>query len=281
MSGTWNPAWVSVLAVLPALAGCMAPAGPGARHERAAEIAAGAGLEPRRFEAPPFVLAGYQRGIAGPGPVLNVYIEGDGAAWVGRRRVAADPTPRDPIGLRLAAADPADKVLYLARPCQYATAETAQGCDPRYWSSHRAAEAVVAAMDAAIDQAKALSGVSRLTLVGYSGGGAVAALIAARRDDVARLITVAGTLDYPTWTAHHGVSPMPHSLNPADAGTRLGRVPQTHFVGADDEVVPAQVARAYLARLPDRARARLVVVPDFDHDCCWVKAWPTLLRQAE
>ena len=281
MRGAWSPAWISLLAVLSLLAGCVAPAGLGARHERAAEIAAAGGLEARRFLVPPFVLAGFQRGTAAPGRVLNVYIEGDGAAWTGRRRIAADPTPRDPLALRLAAADPADRVLYLARPCQYTAAGTARDCDPKYWSSHRAAEAVVAAMSAAIDLAKATSGASELNLVGYSGGGAVAALIAARRDDVARLVTVAATLDYPTWTAHHGVSPMPHSLNPADAAGTLGRIPQTHFVGADDDIVPEKVVRAYLARLPDRAKARLVTVPGFDHDCCWAEHWPALLRQAE
>ena len=74
---------------------------------------------------------------------------------------------------------------------------------------------------------------------------------------------------------------MPHSLNPVDAAARLGRVAQTHFVGADDDIVPAKVVRAYLARLPDRAGARGLMVPDFDHDCCWVKDWPALLRQAE
>ncbi len=280
MRGARTSVWVSLLAILPLLAGCLATTGLRERFERAAEIAADGGLERRRFEAPPFILTGYQRGISGPGRALTVYIEGDGPAWVGRRRVAADPTPRDPLALRLAAADPAGKVLYLARPCQYTTAATARGCDSRYWSSHRAAEEVVAATSAAIDQAKAASGASELTLVGYSGGGAVAALVAARRDDVKRLITVAATLDYPTWTTHHGVSPMPHSLNPAEVAGRLGRLPQTHFVGADDEVVPAKVARAYLARLPDLANARLVVVPDFDHRCCWAKAWPALVRQA-
>jgi len=274
----WAPVWAIVLALL---AGCAAPGGPAARYERAAEIAAGGGLEPRRFLVPPFVLAGFQRGGAGPGAELRVYIEGDGAAWIDRRRLAADPTPRDPLALRLAAADPADKVLYLARPCQYTAAETARACDPKYWSSHRASEEVIAAMSAAVDLAMAASGASELTLVGYSGGGAVAALVAARRDDVARLVTVAATLDYPTWTAHHEVSPMPHSLNPTDAAAGLGRVPQTHFVGADDDIVPAKVVRAYLARLPDRSRARLVLVPDFDHDCCWNKAWPALLRQTE
>ena len=74
---------------------------------------------------------------------------------------------------------------------------------------------------------------------------------------------------------------MPHSLNPADAAAGLGRLAQTHFVGADDDIVPAKVARAFLARLPDQAKARLVVVPDFDHDCCWAMHWPALLRHAE
>jgi hypothetical protein len=45
----------------------------------------------------------------------------------------------------------------------------------------------------------------------------VASLVAARRHDVVRLVTVAGNLDHLAWTTLHGVSPLTGSLNPADA----------------------------------------------------------------
>jgi esterase/lipase len=49
-------------------------------------------------------------------------------------------------------------------------------------------------MDAAVTALKRASGASRLRLVGYSGGGVMAMLLAARRDDVAQVVTIAAPL---------------------------------------------------------------------------------------
>ena len=70
--------------------------------------------------------------IAGPadgpvdGPVdeVHVYIEGDGYAWATTTDPSDDPTPINPLALRLAAVDDAPNVLYLARPCQFRPAGT-------------------------------------------------------------------------------------------------------------------------------------------------------------
>ncbi len=78
----------------------------------------------------------------------------------------------------------------------------------------------------------------------------------------------------------HGDTPLAGSLNPARLGRALGRVPQTHFVGARDRNVPPQVVAQYRDALPAAARVTVVAMPDFDHRCCWVERWPRLLRQA-
>ena len=195
-----------------------------------------------------------------------------------KNRLSPDPTPIDPIALRLALRDPAPKVLYLARPCQYAAKRPARGCHPIYWTTHRFAPEVVEGMNRAIDRAKRLAAAERIVLVGYSGGGGLAVLLAAARGDVSRLITVAGVLDHPAWTAYHGVSSMRGSLNPADSAMALGAIPQLHLVGGDDETVPLAIAAAYRSRLADGNRARVVVVPGFDHECCWEERWPELIK---
>ena len=142
------------------------------------------------------------------------------------------------MALRLAMADGATAVLYLARPCQLTTRATKKACALPYWSGRRFSEEVVSSMNRAVSHYQMETGARRLVIIGYSGGGAVAALIAARRDDVALLITVAGTLNHRIWTSHHEVSPLTGSLNPVDQAPRLAAIQQTHFVGADDEIVP-------------------------------------------
>jgi len=72
---------------------------------------------------------------------------------------------------------------------------------------------LVTAMNLAVSQLKSTFGTTtQIQLIGYSGGGATAALIAARRDDISRLITVAGNLDHDKWTQLHTITPLTHSL---------------------------------------------------------------------
>ena len=269
---------LSLFALLIVLTSCAGRGPLEGRTAYAERLAREAAWESHRITAGRFVITGFSKGLRSGAEELVVYLETDGFAWRSRRALSSDPSPKDPQGLRLALRDPGDAVLYLARPCQFSRDDLA-GCDPIYWSSHRYGEAVVAAVDEAIEQAKAESGATRLALIGVSGGGVVAALLAARRDDVERITTLAANLDHAAWTRHHDVSPLTGSLNPADLTERLQRVPQTHFVGADDEIVPPLVVESYLARMSDRARTRMIVVPDFDHDCCWVDAWPALLSR--
>ena len=268
------------LLALLGLAGCGTGGLLADRRERALDLAAAAGWRHQQIEAGRFTLTAFHKGLDAGASELAVYIEGDGDAWRNRFTLARDPTPSNPLALRLALEDPAPAVAYLGRPCQYTTEASKRGCHPVHWSTHRYGEDVIAATSAAIDRLKRRSGAATVALVGYSGGGAVAALVAARRGDVSYLITVAGNLDPAAWTRHHELAPLSGSLNPADAADALRALPQTHFVGADDEIVPRLIAASYLARLGNGAPARLVVVPDADHDCCWVEAWPRLLSRA-
>lgn len=254
------------------LAGCAG--GPAERRDHAALLAGQGGLHRVDFDAGPFVLAGQMRG---QGPVLTAYIEGDGLAWVTRYQVSDDPTPREPVALELAVRDPAPAVLYLGRPCQYVGPHQQRNCDFRYWTTHRFAAEVIEATGTALDQAKQRSGAQRLVLVGYSGGGTIAALVAARRNDVAALITVAAPLDHAAWTDHHRVTPLTGSLNPVSEAARLLGVPQRHFVGAEDDIVPPQIQASFLARAGSRDRQS--VIAGADHHCCWARQWLELRRR--
>ncbi|CAA7615250.1 alpha/beta hydrolase [Magnetospirillum sp. UT-4] len=236
-----------------------------------------AGLVPVMVETPTFRLAAWQRLPPVPGGELAVYLEGDGFAWAGRGQPSRDPTPRDPVGLAMAARDPAPAVLYLARPCQF-SGRADPRCHERYWTGARLAPEVVEAAEAAVAAAMQRTGAARLRLVGYSGGGALAALLAARRSpESTRLVTVAAPLDLEAWTGLHTVSPLSASLSPADHRDRLRAVPQLHLAGAEDAVVPPSLARDWVAGLGGSCAA-LRVVPGFGHQCCWATLAPDQLK---
>ncbi len=245
------------------------------RRALAGQLAAEAGFSASSLKTSEFRLQAFWRLTDSSSSIVHVYIEGDGYAWRSRRSLSEDPTPQDPVSLRLAIADPADNVIYLARPCMY---QPAGHCDSKWWSSHRYSQTVVENMSQAIDLLLSPRTSTSLRLTGYSGGGTLAALLAARRDDVKELVTVAANLDHRSWTSLHGVSELSESLNPVDDVQSLSKIPQIHYAGADDKTVPEEVQQAYMRRLADGAPARLKIMPGFDHDCCWVEAWPRLLQ---
>ena len=262
--------WLSACAHLPT---------PGERAAQAQQLAGPAAWQALDLPAGDFTLRAYLPAAPRPTPTLTVYIEGDGLAWIGSSTPSLDPTPLNPVGLKLALRDPAP-AAYLARPCQYVGA--GQGaCTQKYWTGQRFAPEVIRATDQAVGQLKQRFGAERLVLVGYSGGGAVAALVAARRQDVAELITVAGNLDHRTWTERQGLTPLAGSLNPADEWRSLQTVPQRHYVGGRDRIIGEYVARAYAARFPARAAPEVIMEPEFDHHCCWVERWPALKAEAD
>ncbi len=210
--------------------------------------------------------------------MLDVYIEGDGLAWFSRTQPSLDPTPINPVALKMAAKSTEDNVAYIARPCQYIEADNDKVCNVADWTDRRFSEKVVAAVNAAIDDLKLKSGASNIRLTGFSGGGAIAALVSARRDDVRLLVTVAGNIEPVFWCQLHHLSPLKGSLNPADFSGQLEQIPQIHFVGEDDDNLPLAVAEAYRARFAHKENIQIITVPDFTHGCCWGEQWPQLLE---
>jgi len=210
---------------------------------------------------------------------LTVYLEGDGFAWVSGGQPSSDPTPVNPVALRMALAQPSGNAAYLARPCQYLADQ--DHCRQRYWTHARFAEEVVASLDQAVDKLKAQAGARRLTLIGYSGGGALALLLAARRDDVGNIITVAGNLDPAAWTEYHHVSPLEGSLNPVGQLMTLARIPQVHLSGANDSVIPTVLTTRFVAAYPKGSPVSVRVIPGYTHSCCWAQDWPQLWQQLQ
>lgn len=249
-----------------------------ARRELAAEIAARAHMTPRVIEAGLFNLATWER-LDRPGAPVRVYIEGDGRAWLSRNEISPNPTPLDPVALRLAAADTADNVVYIARPCQYERWRGEGPCPEKYWTRARAAPEVIAACQAALDGLKARGHDAGFELVGYSGGAAVAALAAAGRRDVLSLRTVAGNLDHGAFAALHGVSPLSESLEPVSAAPALSKLPQVHFMGERDTVVPHGIFESWKAASGASPCVRGEVVAGNDHYTGWPGKWPELLAR--
>lgn len=259
----------AVLAVILCFLSACAPSPRQAAHALAQQH----GFTERLFPTQTFTLYGMYRPSLSPQPeILRVYIEGDGHAWKSRTRPASDPTPLNPVALRLAMSDTGpDPVLYLARPCQYVQEEHRQHCSKRYWTSARLGQEVIDSLDTAISQAKAACGAEKVVLVGFSGGGGAAALLSAKRQDVVFLGTIAGNLDTEAWTQLQGVSPLAESLNPITVASSLWLLPQRHLSSRADTIIPPEISAAFCraARPPESC----VVISGVTHGGPWQEYW--------
>jgi pimeloyl-ACP methyl ester carboxylesterase len=267
---------------LPVLCAVLLTTGCGSVERRGTDadaIATAARMTKTPIRTQTFTLMSHVR-FGRQGDPLTVYIEGDGRAWTTRTQLSLNPTPDNPIALRLAAIDTAGNVAYLARPCQYVDLGKEKRCDDAYWSSKRFAPEVIAATEQAIDKLKSDAGAREIHLVGYSGGAAVAALVAARRTDVASLRTVAGNLDHVALHNHHRVSQIPASLNPIDIAGKLARLPQIHYSGGRDQVVPGFIASRFADRVNGGGCVKVVPVMNASHEDGWVERWPSALRES-
>lgn len=261
------PLGVVVLLCCTALLGACAEQAVNAEH-----LAARAGLEKRLLHGEPFDHVIYFNPASGSKTTLHVYLSGDGTPWITRTRIAADPTPRNPIALRLMAMDPSPS-LFLGRPCYHGLAH-ANGCDASLWTSARYSEAVVASMSAALRSFVSQTGYRNLVLIGYSGGGVLAWLIAERMPEVRMLVSIAANLDIDAWTTRHGYSPLTGSLNPARRPPLPTTIAQLHLVGEADQNVPPSLVRAALG--PPDPHIVVAARPG-DHRCCWEGLWPGVL----
>ncbi len=265
-----------ILAIL-ALGGCIATTIPYMRTETAQRIAAPAWMIKRDVSASPFILRAYER-IHDRGGIANLYIEGDGPAYASPTEWNIDPTPTNPVALHLASKDRADNVIYLARPCQYTGTISGGDCPESAWREGRFSKEVIKSYRTALDEIARRYDIRGFHLVGYSGGGAIATLIASERSDILSLRTISGILDHKTQTDLLNNDPLSTSLNPTDVAASLIRLPQYHFIGGQDPYVPPAVLHSYLQSSPPSNCVQTMLVQEAGYDDGWVDKWPELME---
>lgn len=199
--------------------------------------------------------------------VVTIYLDGDGLPWQNNGRTPTqDPTPRNPLALKLMQLDPG-KAYYVARPC-YSLRQLPDYCSAGLWTSHRYSAQVVESMTAVVNRLVDEQRISSVVLVGYSGGGTLAVLMAPGIHRLKGVITIAANLDTDAWTAYHSYLPLSGSLNPANESTASNK--EIHLIGDKDEVVPPTVIERYLTSRP---AAQIIHYQEYTHACCWEQGW--------
>tara|TARA_R110001592_G_scaffold49482_4_gene154282 strand:+ start:2464 stop:3285 length:822 start_codon:yes stop_codon:yes gene_type:complete len=201
-------------------------------------------------------------------PVI-VFIEGDGRPWQRYNKAAYEPTPDKPLLLEwFIAAD--FKALYLGRPCYFELND--QQCSP-YWYTHgRYSEPVVNSLVQILREHLAEQ---KLVLVGHSGGGTLAVLMAEKLENVEAVLTIAGNLQVNTWSEYHHYSKLQGSMDPMLRKELPQHIRQVHFYSPFDKVIQASWIKAYSEK---QLNSRLIELPVYGHDYAWKEFYPVIKK---
>ena len=213
--------------------------------------------------------------------IMHVYIEGDGYAWKNRYQPSKDPTPINPIGLRMAVSDFADNILYIARPCQYTDLNIDKKCNKVYWTGSRFSQEVITSINQTINYFQNKYQIKNVAIYGHSGGGALAVLVASQRKDVREIGTIAANLNHKKLNKLHGVTPLNDSLDAIDVVDKVKSIPQFHIAGGEDGVVFPGIIGEFVGKVKKAGgKVKLQMVPKAGHEYpSWDKVWLTTMEK--
>jgi hypothetical protein len=205
--------------------------------------------------------------------VLHVYLGGDGTPWIDGKLIAWDPTPRNPVGLRLMALDDLPSI-YLGRPCYHGKSIT-HPCSPSLWTSERYSAEVVDSMAVVLQEVIRQGEYQELVLIGFSGGGGLAMLLAERFPQTRQVVTLAGNLDIQAWVTLHHYDALTGSLNPRNINPLADKIQQYHLAGGRDTNIPPQMIKNAIQQ---QKNSQFILLEGFTHGCCWEKIWKSMLE---
>lgn len=268
----------AILAAVVVISGCYVDS-HSMRSQTADRLAGPTQMLKREINTGSFTLTAFER-VRREGGTARIYIAGDGPdSTLQPDKPALNPTPINPVALHLATRDRGPNVIYLARPCQYTQINAERPCPQEYWTDKRFAPEVVDSLSAALDNIKRRYGIRNFELIGFSGGGALAALLTAQRDDVITLRTVSGNLNHELRSRKMEDAPLTGSPNPVDIAAQIAHIPQHHFIAEWDEKLDTDIYDSFRQAAGPNRCMRSSLVKLADHKTGWVSVWPVALAR--
>lgn len=237
------------------------------RKETAEILLKQKGQRPHIIYTSSFPLYSVATNIKKKAEAITIFIEGDGYAWVDRYNISDNPTPINPVALRLTLREK-NNAIYLARPCQYVSTPN---CNSSYWAYNRFAPEIINTYIDAVNQIVDKYNPRSINLVGYSGGAYIAFILASKRTDIKKVTTVAGLLDPDQWTSFHNISPLYTLENKNDLLKKTSHVKFVHICSHDDNVIPCSLTRYFVMQgnLQDTQNHLIVEKHNVGHDDLW------------
>lgn len=237
------------------------------------EMAEELGLTRAVISTSGFNMVIYKNQLLYPSKRVHIYLDGDGSPWRrGGTVINEDPTPRQHLVLQLMALDSAPAVL-IGRPCYHGLNRDVH-CRPLLWTHERYSEKVVSAISESLEVLLKENNISQVVLIGYSGGGTLAQLLAERIRQTCAVLTLAGNLDIAAWTQLHGYASLKGSMNPAQRPSLPKHILQLHYAGSSDRNIPPFLVKNYIS---GKEWGEIRILAGVDHYNGWLAHWTDIL----
>ena len=228
-------------------------------------------LEEKIYQTKNFKIFTLQK-ITNQSEPIRIYLEGDGKAFINKYTISQNPTPTSYFLINLIAQDDSPNIIYIARPCQFIDDKK---CEEKYWTNARFSKEIIDSLNEVL----ANFSKNKIELIGYSGGGAIALYLADRNNNILNLRTIAGNLDHEKFSEIHEVSKLDLSLQNKDLNfSKLAKIPQIHFIGSEDKIIPRVIVESYLKKLPIKNCARIIDVNKANHWSGWDEKWSEIIK---
>lgn len=227
------------------------------------------GFKERIYQTKNFQVFTLQK-ITDPNAPYRIYLEGDGKSFIGKNRPSPNPTPTSNFLIDLVKEDGSENIIYIARPCQFVTD---QKCQNKYWTSARFSPEIMNSVNEVLNNFSKYD----VEIVAYSGGATIAKYLIPFNKNVISFRTIAGNLDNKKFAQIHHVAPMDKPTTKENF-EYLSRIPQIHFVGVEDEIIPKEIVKSYLSKMSYRGCATTVMVKKATHTSGWKEGWKRLLK---
>jgi len=247
------------------------------RLQYADELAAKNSFKKEIIKTKNFYLQTYAKISSPEREELDIYIEGDGFAWRNRYKASNNPTPKNPLALKMAIAGSSDNILYIARPCQYVDFKLDASCQEKFWTGSRFSQSVIDSTNEVVTEFVKKHKFKKVNLFGFSGAAAVAVLVASERKDVVSIKTVAGNLNHKELMKLHKVNALDDSLDAIDVVEKVKDIAQYHFIGGQDKIVPAEIIISFVKRVNlAGGNAKFKIIDEAGHN---YEKWPEILSK--
>ncbi len=210
------------------------------------------GFQARDVQTEHFSILTWESNELKTGKTIRFYIEGNG-----------NPTPNEPMALKLAVKDPYINVIALSRPCQYSQNSLCKNED--IWSRQQYNPEVMRELEEVVVYYIQKYKAPDVEFVAYDGGAPVAFHLAQQLGRVNKIVTIAGILDTTAYANQNNLPPFVNARNPIDSAKKISQIPQIHFVGGKDRQTTHAMAERFVSKLQNPKLALVKIAPDMGH----------------